>query len=86
VFRDVLCRDKGQIQTTGNANLQIGGLKNAIQENGVPGEFRKIVKLILFRNESNTDIHNGPLFKVKRFGRNKNAVAIACPDFARRGG
>jgi hypothetical protein len=42
--------------------------------------------LILFRNESNTDIYDGSLFKVKRLGGNKNAVSIARPDFARRGG
>jgi hypothetical protein len=86
VFRDVLCRVNGQIQTPGNANLQIGALKDAIQENGAPGNIRKTVKLMLFRNESNADFYDGSFFKVKRLGRNQNAVAIARPDFARRVG
>ena len=42
--------------------------------------------LILFGYQRHTNFYDGSLLKVKRLGRNKNAIAIARPDFARRGG
>jgi hypothetical protein len=85
VFQRLLYRFEDQIHATGNANLQIGGLKDAIRENGVPGEFRTLAELILSGDERNTDFHDGSLFEVKRLSGNQNAIAIARPDFARRG-
>ena len=86
MFRSVLCRFEDQIHAAGNANLQIGGLKGAIRENGVTGEFRKFAELILFGNERHADFHDGSLFEAERLGGNQNAITITCPDFARRGG
>ena len=86
MFRSVLCRFEDQIHTAGNANLQIGGLKDAIRENGVPGEFRTLAELILSGDERNTDFHDGSLLEAERLGGNQNAITITRPDFARRGG
>ena len=85
MLRSFLCRIEDQIHTTGNANLQIGGLKDAIRENGVPGEFCKFADLILSGNERNADFHDSSLFEVQRLGGNQNAVAIVRPDFTRCG-
>jgi hypothetical protein len=48
-------------------------------------EFRKLVELILFGNDRNTDFHDVSLFEVERLSGNQNAVAISRPDFAWRG-
>ena len=83
MFQSVLYRIEDQIHGPGNANLQIGGLKEAIRENGVPGEFRNRAELILFGNERNTDFHDGSLFEPERLAGNQNAGLKARTDLAR---